>query len=64
MLASLDLEGKEVIITIASFAASSKTEYRGVVEKMLYFGSNGLMIKLDNGNIINTNYISSIEIVA
>lgn len=63
MLLSNEIEGKNVEIEIAEFATATRKTYKGVVERMIYYGNDIVMIKLDTGKLINVNYIRVIEII-
>ena len=63
MLLSNELVGKNVEIEIAEFAVRTRNSYKGVVEKIVYYGENVVYIKLDTGKLINSKYIRVIEII-
>ncbi len=63
MLLSKEIEGKNVVIEMAEFANSVSKKYKGIVEKIVYYGENTIWIKLDSGNLINVNYARVIEII-
>ena len=62
MLLSKEIEGKNVVIELAEYATTIAKSYKGIVEKIIYYGDI-IMIKLDNGKLINAKYIRIIEVI-
>ena len=56
------VKGKKVIITCINSGNGAHIEVKGVVESCSYNSYAGLFLKLDNGTIVNTRYIVTIEV--
>jgi len=63
MLLSNEFSGKKVSIEMIEFANSVSKKYNGMVEKIISYGDNLIMIKLDTGVTLNTKYIMSITVI-
>lgn len=63
MLLSNEFSGKKVSIEMIEFANSVSKKYNGKVEKIISYGDNLIMIKLDTGVTLNTKYIMSITVI-
>lgn len=63
MLLSNEFVGKTVKIEMVEFATASPKVYKGKVEKVISYGENIIMLKLDTDVTLNAKYILSITIV-